>query len=339
MPLLTWIFVLALACTTAVADSPQQMAPIGDLELSSGETLLDARVGFRTAGTLNPDKSNVIVFLTWFTGTSGSLFKWDKIGPGKLADSDRFYVIAIDALGNGVSSSPSNSKQQPGKLFPGISIADMVNSQYALLTQYLGISRAHAVMGISMGGMQTFRWMGQYPGFMNKAIAIDGSPAPTSYDLLQWQTHETAINMMQQAGIENTDIMEFTSTLSLLNLWTPGYFVEKIPPDELPEFVANSSQDTAKGNADDSLAQLRAMISHDVYATDSPDESPYLARVRADLLVIGTTDDLMVNQAPARILSQSLDGENLALESNCGHLGSSCEVARVTTAAHAFLHE
>ena len=73
--------------------------------------------------------------------------------------------------------------------------------------------------------------MGQYPGFMNKAIAIDGSPAPTSYDLLQWQTHETAITMMQQAGIENTDIMEFTSTLSLLTLWTPEYFVEKITPE------------------------------------------------------------------------------------------------------------
>ena len=75
MRLLTWILVLALACTPAVADSPQQLASIGDLKLSSGDTLLDARVGFRTAGTLNPDKSKVIVFLTWFTGTSGSLVK------------------------------------------------------------------------------------------------------------------------------------------------------------------------------------------------------------------------------------------------------------------------
>ena len=337
MRLLTWILGLALACTSAVADSPQQMASIGDLELSSGDTLLDARVGFRTTGTLNPDKSNVIVFLTWFTGTTGSLVKWEKIGPGKLADSDRFYVIAIDALGNGVSSSPSNSPQQSGKQFPSISIADMVNSQYALLTQHLGISRAHAVMGISMGGMQTFRWMGQYPGFMNKAIAIDGSPAPTSYDLLQWRTHETAILMMQEAGIGNPDIMKFTSTLSLLTLWTPGYFVEKITPDALPEFIADSTQDSGEGNANDYLAQLRAMISHDVYAANYDDEKSYLERVQADLLVIGTTDDHMVNQTPGKKLSRSLNEDHVALESNCGHLGSSCESDRVTTTVHEFL--
>jgi homoserine O-acetyltransferase len=333
------ILILALACSSAVADSPQQMASIGDLELSSGETLLDARVGFRTAGTLNADKSNVVVFLTWFTGTTGSLIKWEKIGPGKLADSDRYYVIAIDALGNGVSSSPSNSPQQPGKQFPRISIADMVNSQHALLTQHLGISRAYAVMGISMGGMQTFRWIGQHPGFMKKAIAIDGSPAPTSYDLLQWQTHEKAITMMQQAGIENTDIMNFTSTLSLLTLWTPGYFVEKITPDELPKFIADSSQGSGEGNANDYLVQLRAMISHNVYATDAPDETPYLERVRADLLVIGTNDDHMVNQTPGKILSRSLNEDHVALESNCGHLGSGCEGAQVLQAVHSFLQK
>ena len=339
MPLLTWILVLTLACTSAVADSPQQVASIGDLELTSGETLLDARVGFRTAGTLNADKSNTIVFLTWFTGTTGNLVKFGVIGPGKLADSDHYYIIAIDALGNGESSSPSNSPKQPGKQFPRISIADMVNSQHALLTQHLGINRVHAVMGISMGGMQTLRWIGQYPDFMTKAITIDGSPAPTSYDLLQWQIHEKAITMMQQAGIENTEIMKFTSTLSMLTLWTPEYFVENITPEALPKFIADSSQGSGEGNANDYLVQLRAMIGHNVYASGNPDETPYLERVRADLLVIGTDDDHMVNQTPGEKLSQSLNEEHVSLESNCGHLGSSCEGARVSKAVHSFLQE
>jgi len=337
LPLLSWILALTLACTSAVADSPQQVASIGDLKLSSGETLLDARVGFRTAGTLNADKSNIVVFLTWFTGTTGGLVKWEKIGPGKLADSDRYYVIAIDALANGVSSSPSNSRQQPDKQFPRISIADMVNSQHALLTRHLGISRVHAVMGISMGGMQTLRWIGQFPGFMKKAIVIDGSPAPTSYDLLQWHTHENAITMMQQAGVENAEIMAFTSTLSLLTLWTPEYFVENITPEALPKFMADSSQGSGEGSATDYLAQLRAMIGHNVYTPDSPDETPFLERVQADLLVIGTNDDHMVNQTPGEQLSQSLNEEHVSLESNCGHLGSSCEAARVDQAVHSFL--
>jgi len=57
--------------------------------------------------------------------------------------------------------------------------------QHILLTRHLGIEHARVVMGISMGGMQTFQWMGQYPEFMDKAIPIDGSPRMTSYDLLQ----------------------------------------------------------------------------------------------------------------------------------------------------------
>ena len=130
MPSRNWIIVLCFVAAGALADSPQQMASIGDLLLESGETLRNCKVGYRTAGTLNADKSNVIIFPTWFTGTSDGLWKYELIGPGKLADTDRYFVIAIDALGNGVSSSPSTSISQPGAQFPDISIDNMVNSQY-----------------------------------------------------------------------------------------------------------------------------------------------------------------------------------------------------------------
>ena len=126
-----WIILLFLASPCVPADSPQQFAAIGDLPLVSGEILYDVRLGYRTAGTLNADKSNVIVFPTWFTGSSEDLLRFDKIGPGKLADTDRFYVIAIDALGNGISTSPSNSERQPGADFPAIQIDDMVNAAHA----------------------------------------------------------------------------------------------------------------------------------------------------------------------------------------------------------------
>ena len=85
----------------------------------------------------------------------------------------------------------------------------------------LGIIPSH-IVGISMGGMQTLRWIGQHPGFMQKAIAIDGSPRPTSYDLLQWQTHEQAVTMMQQADIENAEIMKFTSS-GMRPAWRAGW--------------------------------------------------------------------------------------------------------------------
>ena len=88
----------------------------GGFALESGEVVRDCRIGYRAFGRLNADKSNAILFPTWFTGTSQQLA--DSIGPGKLADPARWYVLAVDALGNGVSSAPSNSRAPAAHAFP-----------------------------------------------------------------------------------------------------------------------------------------------------------------------------------------------------------------------------
>jgi homoserine O-acetyltransferase len=337
MPSRNWIIVLCLVAAGALADSPQQMASIGDLLLESGETLRDCEVGYRTAGTLNADKSNVIIFSTWFTGTSGDLLKYELIGPGRLADTDRYFVISIDALGNGVSSSPSTSTTHPGAQFPAISIDDMVKSQYILLTKHLDIDHVLAVTGISMGGMQTFQWIGQYPKFMDKAVPVEGSPRMTSYDLLQWQTHETAIEMMQEAGVSNAKISEFLASANLLTLWTPGYFVENITPEAFPEYLAGAVKDYEQLDVNNYLSQLRAMMGHDVNVANAIDEPPYVHKVESEVLVIGSTSDHMVNPTPGKKLSKSIGAQYTAIENNCGHMGSTCDADEVASIVKAFL--
>src|SRR5262249_45195871 len=140
---------------------------------------------------LDAARSNAILLTTWFTGTTANLA--DLIGPGRLADSSRFFVIAVDALADGVSSSPSNSKAQPRMRFPRVTIADMVRSQHALVRRVLRIEKLHAVMGISMGGMQVFEWAVSYPKMLERAVAIVGSPRLAAYDLLLWQAELDAI--------------------------------------------------------------------------------------------------------------------------------------------------
>lgn len=330
------IIVFCLLSRLALADSPQQMAAIGDLQLVSGETLYDVQIGYRTAGTLNGDRSNLIVFPTWFTGSSGDLLQFGIIGPGKLADSDRYYVIAIDALGNGVSTSPSNSEKQPGDRFPAIAIDDMVNAAHALLSRHLGIDHVHAVMGISMGGMQTFQWLGQFPDFMDKAVPIVGSPRMTSYDLLQWSAQEHAIELLQARGADDAEIMGLTRSIFQLTLWTPEYFVENVPPEGLPEFLARG-QDETPTDPFDYLAQLRAMMAHDAYADFAASGTPYPERIRAELLVVGVPSDQTVNAAPGKALAQSIGARYAEIHSNCGHLGTSCEAWKVVAIVNAFL--
>ncbi len=85
------------------------------------------------------------------------------IGPGKALDPERFFIVAIDAIGNGLTSSPSTSTAQPLDRFPRFTIRDMVASQHAVLTQVLGLSGLAAVAGASMGGMQALQWGVSYP--------------------------------------------------------------------------------------------------------------------------------------------------------------------------------
>lgn len=334
-----WLVLFCLLSLPALADSPQQFAAIGDLQLVSGQTLHDVRLGYRTAGTLNADRSNVIVFPTWFTGSSGDLLQNDKIGPGKLADTDRYYVIAVDALGNGISTSPSNSERQPGANFPPIQIDDMVNAAHALVTRHLGIGHVHAVMGISMGGMQTFQWLGQYPDFMDKAVPLDGTPQQTAYDLLVWQAHEQAIELLQAKGASTAEIMGLLDSLGLLTLWTPDWFVANVPPERLAAFRAENASGEEPMHPYDYLAQLRAMIAHDAYADFATAEGGYPGRIAAGVLVVGVPGDHLVNPAPGKALAQAIGARYAEIQSNCGHIGTSCEAWKVQAMVNAFLQE
>src|ERR1700754_1031267 len=123
-----------------------QYAHIGDFKLENGRSIDQCIIAYQTFGKLNKEKNNAVLFPTWFTGTSINLLPFV---PGKMIDTTRFFLILVDALGDGLSSSPSNSQTQPGLKFPAFSIRDMVESQYILLNAHLDIHHLYVVSGVS----------------------------------------------------------------------------------------------------------------------------------------------------------------------------------------------
>src|ERR1700741_4930733 len=90
-----WLFALHFCALVAFAQE-QQFANLGDFKLQNRGVIRNCRIGYRTFGRLNSDKSNVVVFLTWAGGTTEQLES--SIGPGRLIDSASYFVVAIDAL-------------------------------------------------------------------------------------------------------------------------------------------------------------------------------------------------------------------------------------------------
>jgi homoserine O-acetyltransferase len=106
---------------------PHQLYNIGDFNLESGEVIKDFAISYVTHRTLNAKKSNSILMVT---AISGNHHRLDfLIGPGKPLDTNKFFIICTDAIGNGFTTSPSNSTAQPHMKFPKFLIRDMITSQ------------------------------------------------------------------------------------------------------------------------------------------------------------------------------------------------------------------
>jgi homoserine O-acetyltransferase len=330
-------FCLLLILWCAAAAQDQQFADLGDFKLENGEVIRDCRIGYRTFGKLNSDKSNVILFPTWAGGTTEQLK--GNFGTGRLVDTDKYFVVAVDALSNGVSSSPSNSKRQPRMAFPRFSFRDLVNTQHELLTRILHINHVKAVMGVSMGGMQTFQWIVSYPDFMDKAIPIVGSPQLAPFDLVLWQVQIQAI--MNDRGwnggnYEVNPAREMEFEFGELVLTTPDHYNKESTRQKTMADLAQASK-SGGSDANDKIRQAQAMMALDVSLPFGGVMEKAAAAVKAKVFVVVAKLDHVVTPGPAREFARLLKAPLQELEGDCGHLAPSCESRTVNAAVSEFL--
>jgi homoserine O-acetyltransferase len=147
---------------------------LGNVTLQGGATLRGCKLAYKTYGTLNAAKDNVIVYPTWYSGQHYDN-EW-LIGDGMALDPKNYFIIVPNMLGNGLSTSPSNTPEPYNAArFPNVTACDNVRVQHRLVTEKFGISRIKLVTGWSMGGLQTFHWGALYPDMVERIAPFCGS--------------------------------------------------------------------------------------------------------------------------------------------------------------------
>jgi homoserine O-acetyltransferase/O-succinyltransferase len=156
---------------------------LGEVRLQMGETLRDAKLAYRTYGSLNEAKSNAIVYPTWYSGQHYDN-EW-LIGEGMALDPARYCVIVPNMLGNGLSSSPSNTPPPYDRArFPRVTVFDNVSVQHRLVTERFGIQRLQLVTGWSMGAGQTYQWAVSYPEMVPRILPFCGSATTSRHNFV-----------------------------------------------------------------------------------------------------------------------------------------------------------
>ena len=282
---------------------------IRDFRFTSGEMLPELRMHYRTIGKPTRDAQGVVrnaVLIMHGTGGSGAnllnpMFAGQLFGPGALLDAERYFLILPDGIGHGKSSKPSDGLR--GR-FPHYGSLDMIEAQYRLLTEGLGVNHARLVMGTSMGGMHTWLWGERHPDFMDALMPLASLPTQISGRNRVWRriVIDAIRNDPEWRGGNYS-----TQPPGLRVAQQTLFFMGSNPSlrqQEMPTLAAtDAALDAAIAN---SLKTADANdVLYQVEASRDYDPGPDLEKIRARLLAVNSADDL-INPPELGILEREI---------------------------------
>jgi homoserine O-acetyltransferase len=286
----------ALAAAQAPAPSEHDFV-VKDFHFTSGETLPELRLHYRTYGTPQKDASGIVqnaVLVMHGTGGTGAqftghTFAGELFGPGQLLDVSKYFIVLPDDIGHGKSSKPSDGLHAK---FPHYGYVDMIEAEHRLLTDGLGVNHLRLVMGTSMGGMHTWLWGERYPEFMDALMPLASLPTQISGRNRAWRrvvidaiTHDPA----WKNGDYTSEPPSLRTAAEMLWLVGSNPILRQhqaptlaAADKVLDDYVANYLK---TGDANDILYALQSSYDYD--------PGPALERIKAPLLAINSADDLI----------------------------------------------
>ena len=306
----------ALAASFAfAADYPTPIEgdyTIRDFKFTSGETLSDLRLHYRTLGKPEKDAqgktTNAVLIMHGTTGSGAQFtrpeFAGELFGKDQPLDATKFFIVLPDGIGHGKSSKPSDGMHAK---FPRYGYLDMIEAQYRLLTEGLGVNHARLVMGTSMGGMHTWLWGELHPDFMDALMPLASLPTQISgrnrawrrivIDTIRndpaWNSGEYPADAGQPPSLHTAaEMLWFMSSNPVLRQKEAPTLAKT--DEVLDKFV---EQIVKTDDANDVLYAVEASRDYD--------PGPNLERIRAPLLAINSADDL-INPPELGILEREI---------------------------------
>jgi homoserine O-acetyltransferase len=310
-----WMLTYALVAALTQTPQPTAISPVeGDFVINnftftSGESLPDLRIHYRTLGTPQRDAQGVVrnaVLIMHGTGGTGAQFvgrnfAGELFGPGQPLDASKYFIILPDDIGHGRSSKPSDGLRAK---FPRYGYVDMVTAEHRLVTEGLGVNHLRLVMGTSMGGMHTWMWGGMYPDLMDALLPLASLPTQISARNRAWR--RMVIDAIRaDPEWKNGDYTAQPQSLRIAAqmLWLVGSNPTRRQAEAptladadrvLDAYVANYLK---TGDANDILYAIEASRDYD--------PGPALEKIRAPLVAINFADDI-INPPELQILEREI---------------------------------
>ena len=324
--------------TDAVIDAPgAQIAAdyaifeLGDVVLQSGITLPEAKLAYKTHGELNSAGDNAVLMPTFFGGQHPDTEL--MIAAGRFLDPERFFVIVPNMLGNGLSSSPSNTPAPfDGASFPGITIYDNVTCQHMLVTEHLGVDRLRLVLGFSMGAQQAFQWGALYPELVEAIAPICGSARTSAHNHLLLEGAKAALTAASDFHEGWYTRPPVKGLLAFIRVYSGLVFCSDFHRDgEYAKLGRSSPEDTMRffegffrqRDANDLLAGLWTWQHADISANElyERDLDAALGAITARAIVMPSRTDFLFPVADSELEVRRMPNAELRpIDSNWGHV-------------------
>jgi len=284
--------ILAMTCFAALAAEyppPRQGDFIAkDFKFHTGGTTPELRLHYTTVG--EPSGQPVLV-LHGSGGSAASMltpsFAGELFGPGQPLDASKYYIIIPDGIGHGKSSKPSDGMKTA---FPKYNYEDMVDAQYRLVTEGLGVKHLRLVIGNSMGGMHTWIWAVKYPDFMDALVPM--AAQPTAVAARNWMLRRMMIETIRNDPEYNGG--NYTEQPRMMKYAVAAYGFATSGGTLAYQALAPTAEKADK-MVDDRLATPITADTNDfIYqwqASHDYNPSSGLERIKAPLLAINAADD------------------------------------------------